>query len=164
MARRRPYLRPRGHRSADRCYAWSSRVEGSDQRRLFAVLHTPPVASPADAVRAALLQEPSPDRNGDQISRLPDLDRSLTATGCRVLPSLKSEVERANHTGASRRTRRLSAVGGKHSAVTEPQIQLRRVLTSTSRRRSRPRQPVRSKSVRCCSARTSRRSMSTLRH
>jgi hypothetical protein len=27
-----------GHRSADRCYAWSSRVEGSDQRRFFAVL------------------------------------------------------------------------------------------------------------------------------
>jgi hypothetical protein len=45
-----------GHR-----YAWSSRVEGSDQRRFFAVLHTPPIASPADAVRAAVLQEPSPD-------------------------------------------------------------------------------------------------------
>ena len=59
-----------GHRSADRCYAWSSRVEGSDQRRFFAVLHTPPIASPADAVRAAILQEPSPDRDGDQISTL----------------------------------------------------------------------------------------------
>jgi hypothetical protein len=50
-----------GHRSADRCYAWSSRVEGSDRRRFFAVLHTPPIASPADAVRATILQEPSPD-------------------------------------------------------------------------------------------------------
>ena len=50
-----------GHRSADRCYAWSSRVEGSDRRRFFAVLHTPPIASPADAVRATILHEPSPD-------------------------------------------------------------------------------------------------------
>jgi hypothetical protein len=58
----------RGHRSADRCYAWSSPVEGSDKRRFFAVLHTPPIASPADAVRAAIFQEPSPDRDGDQIS------------------------------------------------------------------------------------------------
>jgi hypothetical protein len=54
-----------GHRSADRCYAWSWRVEGSDRPRFFAVLHTPPIASPADAVRAAILQEPSPARDGD---------------------------------------------------------------------------------------------------
>jgi len=58
----------RGHRSADRCYAWSSQVEGGNQRRFFAVLHTPPVASPADAVRAAIGQEPAPDRHGAQIS------------------------------------------------------------------------------------------------
>jgi hypothetical protein len=56
-----------GHRSADRCYAWSSQVEG-DQRRLFAVLHTPPVASPADAVRAAIARELAPGRDRDQIS------------------------------------------------------------------------------------------------
>jgi len=49
-----------GHRSADRCYAWSSQVEGSDQRRFFAVLRTPPVASPADAVRAALESPATP--------------------------------------------------------------------------------------------------------
>ena len=64
-----------GHRSADRCYAWSSRVEGSGHRRLFAVLHAPPIASPADAVRAAISQELSPDRDGDQNSPLPHLDR-----------------------------------------------------------------------------------------
>ena len=63
-----------GHRSADRCYAWSSRVEGSARRRLFAVLHTPPIASPADAVRAGILQEIAPDRDDDQVSRLPHLD------------------------------------------------------------------------------------------
>jgi hypothetical protein len=57
-----------GHRSADRCYAWSSQIEGSDQRRFFAVLHTPPVASPADAVRAVIVQEPAPDREAAQIS------------------------------------------------------------------------------------------------
>jgi hypothetical protein len=50
----------RGHRSADRCYAWSSQVEGSDQRRFFAVLHTPSVASPADAVRAAIESPATP--------------------------------------------------------------------------------------------------------
>jgi hypothetical protein len=47
----------RGHRSADRRYAWSSRVEGTDQRCFFAIS----TASPADAVRAAILREPSPD-------------------------------------------------------------------------------------------------------
>ena len=65
-----------GHRSADRCYAWSWQVEGSDKRRSSLLsLHTPPVASPADAVRAAILQEPSLDLEGDQISTLPHLDR-----------------------------------------------------------------------------------------
>jgi hypothetical protein len=57
-----------GHRSADRCYAWSSPVEGSDRRRFFAVLNTPLVASPADAVRATIVQESAPDSEGDQIS------------------------------------------------------------------------------------------------
>ena len=64
-----------GHRSADRCYAWSSRIEGSDRRRVFAVLQTASIASPADAVHAAVLQETTtPDRDGDQISTLPHLD------------------------------------------------------------------------------------------
>jgi len=57
-----------GHRSADRCYAWSARVEGSARR------HAPPIASPADAIRAAILQEPAPDREGNQVSSLPHLD------------------------------------------------------------------------------------------
>jgi hypothetical protein len=43
-----------GHRSADRCYAWSSPVEGSDRRRFYAVLGVPPINSAADAVRAAI--------------------------------------------------------------------------------------------------------------
>ena len=40
-----------------RAHAWSSPVEGSDKRRFFAVLHLPPVTSPAEAVRAAIVAE-----------------------------------------------------------------------------------------------------------
>jgi hypothetical protein len=46
-----------GHPSASRCYAWSSPIEGSEKRRFFAVLRQPPVSSPLDAVRAAIVQE-----------------------------------------------------------------------------------------------------------
>jgi hypothetical protein len=43
-----------GHRSADRCYAWSSPVDGSSDRRYFrSVLAVPPIVSAADAVRSA---------------------------------------------------------------------------------------------------------------
>ena len=45
-----------GHPSASECYAWSSPVEGSERRKVFAVLRVPPVDSAADAVRAAILQ------------------------------------------------------------------------------------------------------------
>ncbi|MGD1146701.1 MAG: hypothetical protein ABR961_01975 [Thermoanaerobaculaceae bacterium] len=46
-----------GHPSAVICYAWSSPVEGSGRRRFYAVLRTPPVVSPADAVRAAIVDD-----------------------------------------------------------------------------------------------------------
>ena len=42
-----------GHPKATRAYAWSSPIEGSDKRRFFAVLHLPPITSPADAVCVA---------------------------------------------------------------------------------------------------------------
>jgi hypothetical protein len=45
------------HPKATRAYAWSSPIEGSDKRRFFAVLHLPPVTSPVDAVRAAIVAE-----------------------------------------------------------------------------------------------------------
>lgn len=45
-----------GHPNATRAYAWSSPIEGSDKRRFFAVLHQTPVTSPAEAVRAAIVQ------------------------------------------------------------------------------------------------------------
>ena len=46
-----------GNPKASRAYAWSSPIEGSDKRRFFAVLHLPPVTSPAEAVRAAIVAE-----------------------------------------------------------------------------------------------------------
>lgn len=39
-----------GHPAADRCYAWSEPVQGSDRRRFFAVLHAGPVTSPTLAL------------------------------------------------------------------------------------------------------------------
>jgi hypothetical protein len=46
-----------GHPKANLAYAWSSPIEGSDKRRFFAVLHVPPITSPVDAVRAAIVAE-----------------------------------------------------------------------------------------------------------
>jgi hypothetical protein len=46
-----------GHPTATRAYAWSSPIEGSTERRFFAVLHQPPVDSPQAAVRAAIVAE-----------------------------------------------------------------------------------------------------------
>jgi hypothetical protein len=46
-----------GHPKANKAYAWSSPIEGSDKRRFFAVLHRSPVTSPAAAVRAAIVAE-----------------------------------------------------------------------------------------------------------
>jgi len=46
-----------GHPQAHKAYAWSSPIKGSDKRRFFAVLHLPPVTSPAEAVRAAIVAE-----------------------------------------------------------------------------------------------------------
>lgn len=45
------------HPQADKCYAWSSPIEGSTKRRYYAVLHIPPVDSPEKAVKAAIVHE-----------------------------------------------------------------------------------------------------------
>jgi hypothetical protein len=50
-------LTSKGTPTATRAYAWSSPIEGSDKRRFYAVLHVPPISSPADAVRAAIVQD-----------------------------------------------------------------------------------------------------------
>lgn len=45
-----------GHPTASRAYAWSHATEGT-KRRYLAVLHEPPVDSPREAVRAAIVAE-----------------------------------------------------------------------------------------------------------
>ena len=42
---------------ATRAYAWSSPIEGSDNRRFYAVLHLGCIRSPLDAVRATIVAE-----------------------------------------------------------------------------------------------------------
>jgi hypothetical protein len=46
-----------GHPKATRAYAWSHAIDGSTKRRFFAVLDIPPIMSPVDAVRAAIVAE-----------------------------------------------------------------------------------------------------------
>jgi hypothetical protein len=47
----------KGHPQADKCYTWSSPIEGSTKRRYFAVLRIPPVDSAEKAVRATIVHE-----------------------------------------------------------------------------------------------------------
>lgn len=47
----------KGHSRADKCYAWSSPIEGSTKRRYFAVLHIPPIDSAEKAVRASIVHD-----------------------------------------------------------------------------------------------------------
>ena len=46
-----------GHPKAKIAYAWSSPIEGSSKRRVFAALHVPPITGPQDALRAAIVAE-----------------------------------------------------------------------------------------------------------
>jgi len=52
-----------GHPTATIAYAWSSPIKGGDKRRFYAVLHVPPITSPVDAVRAAIVAERRSKRN-----------------------------------------------------------------------------------------------------
>ena len=52
-----------GHPTANRAYAWSYQ-KNERERRFFAVLHAPPIASPRDAVRAAIVMEARMDKFG----------------------------------------------------------------------------------------------------
>ena len=45
------------HPQATRANAWSSPIEGSENRRFHAVLHMGGTKSPADAVRATIVAE-----------------------------------------------------------------------------------------------------------
>ncbi|RWI99972.1 hypothetical protein [Mesorhizobium sp.] len=44
-----------GHPKAKQAFAWSSPIEESTKRRFFAVLNIPPINTPIDAVRAAIV-------------------------------------------------------------------------------------------------------------
>jgi len=46
-----------GKSKADKCYAWSSPIEGSTKRHYYAVLHVPPIDSPENAVRASIVND-----------------------------------------------------------------------------------------------------------
>ena len=47
----------KGNPKASRAYAWSSSTERSLSRGVYAVLHIPPISSPAAAVRASIAAE-----------------------------------------------------------------------------------------------------------
>ncbi len=47
----------KGHSIAQVAYAWTSPIEGSRKRRVFAVLEVPPIQSAVDAVRASIVQQ-----------------------------------------------------------------------------------------------------------
>jgi hypothetical protein len=50
-------FRLKDHLQADKCYVWSSPIEGCTKRRYYAVLHIPPVDSPEKAVRASIVHD-----------------------------------------------------------------------------------------------------------
>lgn len=54
-----------GHPDTNRVYAWSYQ-KNARERRFFAVLHLPPISSPSDAVRAAIVMEAKMDRFGPE--------------------------------------------------------------------------------------------------
>ena len=45
------------HPQANYAYAWSTPIEGSNKQRFFTALRLPPITSPVEAVRAALVAE-----------------------------------------------------------------------------------------------------------
>ncbi len=51
------------HPDTNTCYAWSSPIEDSDNRKFYAALGVPPVNSAKDAVRAAIVAESRQNRN-----------------------------------------------------------------------------------------------------
>jgi hypothetical protein len=43
-----------GHPTASEAYAWSAPMEDSTERQFFAVLNSPPITSPVEAVRSTV--------------------------------------------------------------------------------------------------------------
>ena len=46
-----------GNPKTDKCYAWSSPIEGITKMRYYPVLHIPPIVFPEKAVRASIVQD-----------------------------------------------------------------------------------------------------------
>lgn len=46
-----------GHKTANKCYAWSYGLDNSKKRRFFAVLHQGAIDSPEKAVRASIIHD-----------------------------------------------------------------------------------------------------------
>ena len=63
------------NQKAKRAYAWSTPVEGSDERRIITMLQIPPINGPIEAVRAALAAELQA-KHGHQ-----DVNRNAKTTG-----------------------------------------------------------------------------------
>ena len=45
------------HPDTDTCFVWSSPIEDSNNRKLYAVLKIPPIETPNDAVRASIVRD-----------------------------------------------------------------------------------------------------------
>lgn len=45
------------HPKANKAYAWGHDTDDPSKRKHIAILHVPPIVSPLDAVRAAIIQE-----------------------------------------------------------------------------------------------------------
>jgi hypothetical protein len=59
-------FRIRGHPVAKQAYAWAMPMGGIDTRRLFTVLHLPPIASPQEAVGAGIAEHENANMGGSE--------------------------------------------------------------------------------------------------
>ena len=57
------------HPKAKRAYAWSTPVEGSEEKRIVTMLHVAPINGPIEAVRAALAAELAAKHGHNDVSR-----------------------------------------------------------------------------------------------
>jgi hypothetical protein len=57
------------HPKAKRAYAWSTPVEGKDEKHIVTMLHTDMIKGPIEAVRAALAAELNAKHGHDDVSR-----------------------------------------------------------------------------------------------
>lgn len=56
-----------GREDASVCFAWSSPVDDSTNRKFYAVLAVPPITAAADAVRAAIISDFQKQKGSDHV-------------------------------------------------------------------------------------------------